>query len=295
MGLATAFDFAEKHSEIADPRHPRRHAGAGFPAARRAPCGGAQRAARPIRGAPSALAAVREAGTGRLRPDRLLARLQPGGLLDRRLDGAFRAASQRDWCGEGVPFRDAGYMASEGIFAVPPGEYEFGRRAAGAACGLLRVRGGARVRQARWARACWPMSWSPGRNVTMSWSPPRAASTAMPCSDVDRAPPAGSRQRRMHALPLQGRAGAEPAGRVGVGGARHGRRWRRWAAETGGQASATSRSSASWSGGATRSTSSPPEAPAPGGAGAGCCAGFDQRGLGRGERELRRSSGRTGC
>ena len=25
----------------------------------------------------------------------------------------------RDWCGEGVPFRDAGYMASEGIFTVP--------------------------------------------------------------------------------------------------------------------------------------------------------------------------------
>jgi GH3 auxin-responsive promoter. len=97
-------------------------------------------------------------------------------MLDRRLDGAFHAAL-RDWCGEGVPFRDAGYMASEGIFTVPQAnnsvdglpalhavffeflaEHDFGKPD---------------------APALLAHELEPGATIT-SWSPPPAASTAMP-------------------------------------------------------------------------------------------------------------------
>ncbi|MFI5019353.1 MAG: GH3 auxin-responsive promoter family protein [Dongiales bacterium] len=116
MGLVTAFDFADKHSEtlIRDI-----HDGTLSP---EFPLPDALHAAALNQLPPNprrarALAAAREKA-GRLRPTDYwpgfsLAACWIGGSM-----GHF-TPRLRDWCGEGVPFRDAGYMASEGIFTVP--------------------------------------------------------------------------------------------------------------------------------------------------------------------------------
>jgi hypothetical protein len=115
MGLATAFEFAEKNSEILirdihdgtlAPEFP-------LPDALHA---AALNDLKPNRPRARLLASVR-ARTGRLRPadywpDLSLAGCWIGGSM-----GHF-VPRLREWTGE-VPFRDVGYMASEGIFSLP--------------------------------------------------------------------------------------------------------------------------------------------------------------------------------
>jgi GH3 auxin-responsive promoter len=116
MGLVTVFDFADKNSEVLirdihdgtlAPEFP-------LPDALHA---AALNQLRPNPRRARRLAGLRERA-GRLSP----ADYWPGF----RLAGCWIGGSMghftprlRDWCGEAIPFRDAGYMASEGIFSVP--------------------------------------------------------------------------------------------------------------------------------------------------------------------------------
>lgn len=116
MGLVTAFDFADRNSEvlIRDIHDGTLAADFPLPDALHA---AALNQLPPNPRRARQLAKLRDAA-GRLSP----ADYWPGF----RLAGCWIGGSMghftprlRDWCGENLPFRDAGYMASEGIFSVP--------------------------------------------------------------------------------------------------------------------------------------------------------------------------------
>jgi hypothetical protein len=115
-GLSTTFDFADKHSEtLIRDIHDGTLAGE-F----RLPDALYAKALNELPPNPArarALAKARERA-GRLRPADYWPALKLAGCWIGGSMGHF-APRLRDWCGEGVPLRDAGYMASEGIFSIP--------------------------------------------------------------------------------------------------------------------------------------------------------------------------------
>jgi hypothetical protein len=116
MGLVTAFDFADKHSEtlIRDIHDGTLSPDFPLPDALHA---AALNQLPPNPRRARALAAAR-AKAGRLQPTDYWSGFSLAGCWIGGSMGHF-TPRLRDWCGEGLPFRDAGYMASEGIFTVP--------------------------------------------------------------------------------------------------------------------------------------------------------------------------------
>ena len=116
MGLVTAFDFADKHSEtlIRDIHDGTLSPDFPLPDALHA---AALNQLPPNPRRARALAAAR-AKAGRLQPTDYWPGFSLAGCWIGGSMGHF-TPRLRDWCGEGLPFRDAGYMASEGIFTVP--------------------------------------------------------------------------------------------------------------------------------------------------------------------------------
>jgi len=116
MGLVTAFDFADKNSEILirdihegtlAPEFP-------LPDALHAT---ALSQLRPNPSRARALAAARER-RGRLCPADYWPGLKLAGCWLGGSMGHF-VPRLREWCAQDTPFRDVGYMASEGIFSIP--------------------------------------------------------------------------------------------------------------------------------------------------------------------------------
>jgi hypothetical protein len=116
MGLVTAFAFADKNSEtlIRDIHDGTLSAQFPLPDALHA---AALNQLPPNPRRARALAAARER-TGRLRPADYWPGLAVAGCWIGGSMGHF-APRLREWCAESMPIRDAGYMASEGIFTVP--------------------------------------------------------------------------------------------------------------------------------------------------------------------------------